>query len=300
MEMPDFTNWCGTMPLHRRLLDTYPTYALARAAIEDFTFDQSTADIAPRETVVTIPVAVHIVWNTPAENIDEEQVQQQIAVLNRDFRAGNPDVSVVPAVWRSVVGDPLLEFVLTDITRTRTEVAAFDTDDRIKSVTTGGADAFATDRHLNIWVGQLGGGLLGYAQFPGGPAATDGVVILHSAFGTGGTARPPFDGGRTAVHEVGHWLNLRHIWGDDGDGCGGSDFVDDTPNQAGPRTGAPAFPLHSCNNGPHGDMFMNYMDYTDDAAMVMFTRGQVQRMDACLSGPRRTLLAAATRVSERQ
>jgi hypothetical protein len=308
MDTADFTNWCGTMPVHRRLLDAYPSYGLARAAIEDYTFDQLAADIAPRETVLTIPVVVHVVWRDPVENIADEQVHNQIAVLNKDFRATNPDVSTVPAVWRPVVGDALIEFVLastdpsgapcTGITRTGTDAVAFDTDDRVKSAATGGVDAWPADRYLNVWVCQLGGGLLGYAQFPGGPAETDGVVILHSAFGTGGTARAPFDGGRTAVHEIGHWLNLRHIWGDDGDGCGGSDLVDDTPNQSGPRTGAPVFPAPSCNNGPDGDMFVNYMDYTDDAIMVMFTRGQVQRMDACLSGPRRTIVTAETPVPQ--
>ncbi len=136
---------------------------------------------------------------------------------------------------------------------------------------------------------QLTGGLLGYAQFPGGPAATDGVVALHSAFGTTGTAAAPFNLGRTTTHEVGHWLNLRHIWGDDGNGCSGSDFVADTPNQGGPNYGTPTFPRVSCDNGPNGDMFMNYMDYVDDAAMVMFSTGQVTRMQATLDGLRSTI-----------
>ena len=136
---------------------------------------------------------------------------------------------------------------------------------------------------------QLGGGLLGYAQFPGGPAATDGVVILHSGFGTSGTAAAPFNLGRTATHEIGHWLNLRHIWGDDGTGCSGSDFVADTPNQGGPNYGTPTFPKVSCGNAPNGDMFMNYMDYVDDAAMVMFTAGQVTRMQASLDGLRSSI-----------
>ena len=137
-----------------------------------------------------------------------------------------------------------------------------------------------------IWACQLAGGLLGYAQFPGGPAATDGVVIRQSAFGTVGTAAAPFNLGRTATHEVGHWLNLNHIWGDDGTGCTGTDNVADTPNQAGWNTGVPSFPRVSCSNGPNGDMFMNYMDYVDDRAMVMFSAGQVARMQACLDGPR--------------
>ena len=131
--------------------------------------------------------------------------------------------------------------------------------------------------------------LLGYAQFPGGPKATDGVVILHSGFGTNGTAAAPYNLGRTTTHEVGHYLNLRHIWGDTED-CSGGDMVDDTPNAETPNYNKPAFPHISCTNGPHGDMFMNYMDYVDDDAMFMFTTGQVSRMQATLDGPRASLV----------
>src|SRR5207244_12905730 len=113
------------------------------------------------------------------------------------------------------------------IDRHQTTIPSFSDNDAVKAQTTGGADPWPADRYLNLWVCPLGGGLLGYAQFPGGPAATDGVVILQSAFGTTGTAAPPFNLGRTATHEIGHWLNLHHIWGDDGTGCSGSDFVDD-------------------------------------------------------------------------
>src|SRR4029434_8339970 len=131
-------------------------------------------------------------------------------------------------------------------------------------------------------------GLLGYAQFPGGPLATDGVVNNLQAFGTSGTAQAPFNKGRTATHEVGHYFNLRHIWGDTED-CAGTDFVADTPNAAGPNYGTPSFPSVSCSNGPNGDMFMNYMDYVDDAAMVLFTQGQAARINATLAGPRKTI-----------
>jgi len=139
-----------------------------------------------------------------------------------------------------------------------------------------------------MWVCSLGGGLLGYAQFPGGPSRTDGIVILNRAFGTAGTATAPFHLGRTATHEVGHWLNLRHIWGDTED-CSGTDFVADTPNAQHPNYGKPRFPHVSCQNGPNGDMFMNYMDYVDDDAMFMFTAQQVVRMQASLDGPRATI-----------
>ena len=142
---------------------------------------------------------------------------------------------------------------------------------------------------MNLWVCKLGGGLLGYAAFPGGAANVDGVVITYTAFGNTGTAAAPFDKGRTATHEIGHWLDLRHIWGDDcpsGDQCAGSDSVADTPNQECSNAGCPTFPKISCANDPDGDLFMNYMDYTDDACMFMFTSGQSVRMDAALDGAR--------------
>ncbi|HEY6596851.1 MAG TPA: zinc metalloprotease, partial [Asanoa sp.] len=227
-------------------------------------------------------------------DISDEQVASQVDVLNRDFRKQNPDVADVPSVFASRVADARVEFTLADVTRTRTDRESFDTDDAVKSAATGGADGVDPATHLNVWVCTLSGGLLGYAQFPGGPPDTDGVVITHTAFGTTGTAADPFDGGRTATHEVGHWLNLRHIWGDDGDGCSGDDFVGDTPNQAGPNYGKPTWPSVSCGNAPDGDMFMNYMDYTDDAAMFMFTNGQATRMQAALTGPRSGLLSAGT------
>lgn len=281
------------MPVHRRLLDTVPGYAEACAEIENYTYLRRGA---ARTGVVLVPVVVHVVWQTESQNLSDQQVLSQLAVLNQDFRATNPDLDRVPEVWRPLAADARLEFALattdpdgapaTGIIRTRTTVPAFGPDDAVKRSATGGSDAWPAARYLNIWVCQLAGGLLGYAQFPGGPAETDGVVVLDRGFGTTGTATVPFDRGRTTTHEVGHWLNLRHIWGDDGEGCHGSDFVADTPIQAGPNLGIPSYPSISCDNGPHGDMFMNYLDYTDDAGMMMFTAGQVARMDAALAGPR--------------
>ena len=162
---------------------------------------------------------------------------------------------------------------------------SFGSDDSVKSASTGGAAAWPADRYLNVWTCSLSGGLLGYAQFPGGPAKTDGVVILNRAFGKIGSVASPFNLGRTTTHAVGHWLNLNHIWADTID-CSGTDYVDDTPNAATPNFGKPTFPHITCTNGPNGDMFMNYMDYVDDDTMVMFTTGQVARMQAALDGAR--------------
>ncbi|WP_205962153.1 zinc metalloprotease [Paracoccus siganidrum] len=287
---------CGTMQVHRRLLDSDPDYARRLARIEEQAFRARRGMMPLRPGCTRIPVVVHVVWKTPAQNISQAQIDSQIAVLNQDFRATNGDISTVPAPFAPLTGDARLVFALADrdpagnphdgVVRVQTDRDGFGSDDAVKFSSSGGSDAWPRDEYLNIWVCQLTGGLLGYAQFPGGAAATDGVVVTHTGFGTTGTASPPFNRGRTTTHEIGHWLNLRHIWGDDGGGCSGSDFVDDTPNQGGPNTGEPSFPTISCSNGPNGDMFMNFMDYVDDAAMVMFSEGQVVRMHACLDGPR--------------
>ncbi|MET8142157.1 zinc metalloprotease [Sphaerisporangium sp. NPDC005288] len=299
---------CGTMLVHRRLLNESMTYRARRALIENRALQYERGRLAPARTdVVTIPVVVHVVHNrsVPVQNIGDEQIHGQVAVLNQDFRAANPDVAEVPDPWKPLVADPKIEFRLatqdpngdpTDgIVRTATDQSDFSWDDAVKANATGGSDPWPSDRYLNLWVCQLRGGLLGYAQFPGGPPQTDGVVILHSAFGTTGTAAPPFDRGRTATHEIGHWLNLYHIWGDDDGACTSDDKVDDTPNQADSNQGTPRFPRITCDNGPNGDMFVNYMDYTDDAAMFMFTRGQATRMNACLDGERASFLVAPVR-----
>jgi hypothetical protein len=287
------------MQVYEQLAETYPAFRRNQERINELTVRSIASGEAQKVTrrLITIPVVVHVVYKRAAEKISKGQIRSQIKVLNRDFRATNPDRSNVPDPWTSLVGDAKIEFALakkdprgrpTDgITRTETENDAFSAaGDPVKKKSDGGVAAWPTNRYLNIWVCNLADGLLGYAQFPGGPARTDGVVILYSAFGTEGAARPPFNRGRTATHEIGHWLNLRHIWADTM-GCGGTDHVVDTPNAAGPNYGKPSFPSISCENGPNGDMFVNYMDYVDDAAMFMFTQGQVTRMNAALNGPRK-------------
>ena len=169
-------------------------------------------------------MVVHLVYGADADNLSDAQVASQIDVLNEDYAAANKDLENVPAAFTGVVGKPGLRFALattdptgaptTGITRRRTTVGSFGVDDKVEAAATGGTDAWDTAHYLNIWVCPLGGGVLGYAQFPGGPPATDGVVIMTTAFGTRGQRAAPFDLGRTAVHEVGHYLNLSHIWGD--------------------------------------------------------------------------------------
>lgn len=295
------TRTCGTMQVHERLLRSDASYAQARVESENRAWRARSApsSLVGRSGVTVIPVVVHVVSSTTAGNISDAQINSQIDVLNRDYRKLNPDLSSLPPVFAPLAADARIEFELatTDpngaatngITRTSTSTASFTDDNAVKAASSGGADPWPADKYLNLWVCKLSGGLLGYAQFPGGPPATDGVVITHTGFGTTGTAAAPFNLGRTATHEIGHWLNLRHIWGDDDGGCNGDDFVADTPNAAGPNGGMPNFPHITCNNGPNGDLFQNYMDYTDDAGMFMFTAGQVTRMQAALDGDRSTI-----------
>jgi hypothetical protein len=295
---------CATNQVHERLLRTAPDYREARERSENAAWSAARGQVGRQVGATEIPVVVHVVAATPEQNISDEQVRSQIDVLTADYRARNSDVDLVPEPFAPLVADTAIQFRLATvdpdgnptggITRTETPVAAFADDDLVKSAATGGADPWPTDRYLNLWVAPLVEGLFGYAQLPGGPPATDGVVVTPIAFGTVGTVAPPFHLGRVATHEVGHWLNLLHIWGDDGDGCNGTDFVDDTPNQAGFNLGQPTFPHITCGNGPNGDLFMNYMDFVDDAAMFMFTAGQAARMQACLATDRPGIGVPAT------
>jgi hypothetical protein len=303
---------CATMEHHNMLADTDAVYRQNRRELEIAT---RTARLAVRTNVLRIPVVVHVIHHVAQENIGVEQITSQIAALNRDFRLQNTDSSDIPDPFAPFAADTLIEFALavrdpagnptSGITRTHTSKVSFPYNsadplateklDAMIKFNEFGKSAWPRDSYLNLWVCRFTGGLLGYAQFPGGPAATDGVVIGSTAFGSEGIAAAPFNLGRTAVHEVGHWLNLLHIWGDDGGGCINSDSVDDTPNQADSNDSSvrkSSFPHVTCNNAPHGDMFMNYMDYVDDDTMVMFTKGQLERMNATLSGPRSTLEAS--------
>lgn len=280
---------CGTMGMHMLLLERYPAFRTRQQRLETETARRRAIGFIPSELkLAKIKVVVHVVYKDPSQNISDAQIRSQIRMLNRDFRAKNSDKKKTPSVWNGLVADSQIAFQLYRVSRTQTNRSSFGTDDGVKRTSGGGVLPLNPSRYLNVWVCPLGGGLLGYAQFPGGPKSTDGVVINYRAFGTMGTAQAPFNKGRTATHEIGHYLNLRHIWGDTED-CSGSDLVADTPNCAGPNYGKPTFPKVSCNNGPSGDMFVNYMDYVDNAAMFMFTPQQVARMRTVLDVPRRSL-----------
>jgi hypothetical protein len=296
---------CGSVQNYFRQVDFYPELRRNQAVLEGMTLASARQGGAVRRRLpAEIPVVVHILYRAEADDLSDEQVATQIAVLNEDYAAANEDLKNVPPVFTDRVGNPGLRFALatvdptgaatSGITRRKITTAAFGVDDRMKAESTGGTDPWDATRYLNIWVCRLSGGVLGYAQFPGGPAETDGVVILTSAFGRGGSAAAPFHLGRTTTHEVGHYLNLSHIWGEARvPTCEDSDFVDDTPNQWGPNFGKPTWPSSSCGNTPNGDLFMNYMDYVDDDMMVMFTDDQVTRMLSALEFSRPGLGRAA-------
>lgn len=264
-----------------------------------------TGDPTTMGNIYNIPVVVHVLYNTAAQNISDLQIQSQMDVLNEDFRRLNADKTNTPSAFSTLAADAEINFCLasvsptggatTGIIRKSTSSASFIDDDKVKYSSSGGSDAWPASNYLNIWVCNLGGGLLGYAQFPGGPSASDGVVCNYQYFGRNGSALAPYNKGRTGTHEVGHWLNLYHIWGDDGTGCTGSDNVSDTPNQAGDNYGCPTYPkTDGCSPSSPGVMFMNYMDYTDDACMNMFSAGQKTRMRALFAagGGRESLLTS--------
>jgi hypothetical protein len=292
---------CGTMAANQMMMEQFPVFRRILSELEAETSQRLAEPAAYAEwEEVVIPVVVHVIAPDQQAIIDS-QIQSQIDVLNEDFSATNADRGKIPtAPWSALSVDTMIRFRLADrdpqgnphsgITRTISD-AAFRADDAMKRAATGGHDAWDAHSYLNIWVCSLDG-LLGYAQFPGGNPETDGVVININHFGRGGSAIAPYDRGRTGTHEVGHWLNLRHIWGDTED-CSGSDFVPDTPKQRLPNYSVPTFPSPSCNNAPDGDMFVNYMDYVDDEAMFMFTRGQAARMRTTIATIRSSLIDSA-------
>jgi hypothetical protein len=239
----------------------------------------------------TIPVVVHIVKNESVTDMDitDEEVYRQIEVLNETYNLFNEDVIQTPADFEAFIGNPEIEFCLatvdpngyatTGITRHTTDVSSFSTAlDNIKYTNLGGVDAWDTDSYLNIWVGKITTNVLGYSHSPNAniPDAEHGVVVGYPFFGD--NEHEKYGMGKTSVHEIGHYLNLKHPWGTGG--CDSiNDWVDDTPITE-PYYDSPEHPQISCESV---DMFMNYMQYVNDSSMVMFSQGQVDRMHFALS-----------------
>ncbi|MGR6087497.1 MAG: fibronectin type III domain-containing protein [Arcticibacter sp.] len=292
---------CGTMHYLEQQKAQDPGLEARMEQIETQTRQLISQGTEKTGMVVTVPVVFHVVYNNSTQNISDARILAQLDVLNKDYARLNADASNTPSVFQTIAANTGIQFCMAQrdpsgnatngIVRRSTTVTSFSSNNAVKYTAQGGSDAWNTSQYLNIWVCNLGGGLLGYAQFPGGAAATDGVVVLYSSVGgpsSPGTATP-YHLGRTATHEVGHWLNLRHIWGDAS--CG-NDQVTDTPTQQTSNYGCPTFPKVTCSNGPNGDMFMNYMDYTDDNCMNMFTAGQASRMNAAITASRPGLVTS--------
>ena len=273
---------CAASEVHRQLLSVDPDYRQARQEIEDQTdAEQARGFAAAAPRTRTIPTVVHVVYRTQRENISERPDRQpdphpQRGLPHEERRPQQGPGRLQAAARRRA--DPVpardqgpVRQRHRPASRARgRRVPSFSFDDGVKSSRTGGRrpwPARPLPQHLGLQ--RSASGLLGYAQFPGGPGGDrrrrDPAHRVRQRPAPRGA---PFDKGRTTTHEVGHWLNLFHIWGDDGTGCRGADHVPDTPTQASANFGEPAFPHVSCNNGPNGDLFMDYMDYVDDARDV--------------------------------
>ncbi len=240
-----------------------------------------------------IPVVFHVIHEGGAENISKAQMLDQIEKLNMDMRRLNADTVNTPGPFKPLAGDTNIEFKVAtkDPNGNCTDgiVRVFSTLTNNARNNVKALSYWPSNKYLNIWIVKtienVNGGagfVIGFAQFPGGSALTDGVVLRADYTGTIGTASPS-NKGRTATHEVGHWLNLRHIWGD---ATCGDDLVSDTPVHAGAnQSNCPTFPKTSncVGNGANGDMFTNYMDYTTGSCQNMFSIGQAARIDAAMN-----------------
>lgn len=250
--------------------------------------------------VITIPVVIHMLYNTAEQNISDAQILSQLQSLNKDYRKLNADAANIPGAFAPFAGDARIVFCLakidaagkatTGIIRKYTSEQSWIADDGMKFSAQGGDNAWDSKRYLNIWICNLFGRSLGYSSLPGSQPDKDGVVIQYTAFGTTGTLTTPFNKGRTLTHEAGHWLGLKHLWGDAN--CG-DDGIGDTPPQQNYNNGCPSFPHKTaCSINGNGDMFMNFMDFTDDACMYMFTKGQAVKMRSmfAIGGARNSFL----------
>jgi hypothetical protein len=298
---------CGTMEYLEYLKTQDPQLGNKmlqnEQALQNWIQTHASSILGKKSAIITIPVVVHVVYSNPTENISNAQVLSAIAILNKDYRRLNADTSATPSVFAAVAADCEIEFCLatkdpngnstSGITRTPTTITSFNpgvsnglgySTDFVKYTSSGGMNAWNTSQYLNIWICDLSN-LNGYSTFPGAPTSAEGVVIDHTRFGNIGTAAGnPFIV-KTVSHEIGHFLQLYHIWGptNSSSNCG-NDSCDDTPTESSPTYGTPTFPYNAysaCNSGANGEMFMNFMDYTD--CRNMFTQDQKTRMIAAIN-----------------
>ncbi len=239
------------------------------------------------DSLIRIPTVVHVIYRDSSTMLMDSDVFAQIELINRDYRHLNEDQDSTPGLFRDLAADCRIEFCLASwdpdgnptngVTRIKTEIEEIGLSDQYYQSAFGGLDGWDPARYLNIWVCEISefGDIAGFASGPEQVlTSNDGVIIDYRYFGSGELAVAPYNRGRTLTHEIGHWLGLNHLWGSQ-PGCNTDDGIDDTPRQFDRYRGCPDFPQLSCGSS---DMFMNFMDLTDDACMNLFTEGQKEVM----------------------
>lgn len=328
---------CGHDILMNALGTNHPE--IAQSIHETYQHALKSGTSSGRENL-KINVVVHIVWKNPEENLSEALIQQQIDILNADFNRQNEDAGNLRSIFEEVAGEANIEFVLAGVERIQTtedfavSLLGADVLPKVKYTAQGGSSAWDTDKYLNIWVCHIQplvifgvplGQILGFAFPPTGlsnwpagtnaPAASDdGVVVDFRVFGKDnpnpivvpGTTENLIIAGRTPVHEVGHYLGLRHIWGDGGtfgpNDCQQSDGIDDTPFASAESnfdcdiTKNTCFGIDPFWGVDMPDLIENYMDYSSETCMNMFSKGQVELMRNVLMGPRKGLIEGSSNV----
>ncbi|MBK8504916.1 MAG: T9SS type A sorting domain-containing protein [Saprospiraceae bacterium] len=259
-------------------------FCLTRLTADDRAIDQRAFD---EDSILYIYTVIHVLYQDSSQYIEDTDILAQLESVSRDLRRLNEDRDDTPSMFVSVAADCKIELCLarldpdgqptSGITKRQTNVREIGLTDRYYQTGLGGIDLWDPGRYLNIWVCQISeiGDIGGFAELPQNElTSAEGVVIDYRFFGEGNKALSPFDKGRTLTHEIGHWLGLEHIWGAKA-GCDIDDGITDTPRQFDRYRGCPAFPQSSCGTE---DMFMNFMDLTDDRCMNLFTAGQKDLM----------------------
>ncbi len=297
---PQQVKRCGTFEYWQKMKQQTPSLAMEEERMnrEATKWVNEHRNERITNSVITIPVVVHVLYHTDAENISDAQIQSQIDVLNTDYARLNEDTFLTPVPWKAIAANVGVQFCLAAITpdsvptngieRKFTDNTSWANYDDMKFASSDGLNVWNRDYYMNIWVGNLGGNFLGVTSSLAIQPQYDGMCISYKAFGrVGNHLDHRYNLGRTVTHEAGHWLGLTHTWGDDFGACTGTDGINDTPNQADNTFGCPLFPVTDvCSPNYPGIMFMDYMDYTDDACMNLFTNDQVLRMHYVLDNNR--------------